>query len=66
MTFYVLVFISFNFIGDPKLGEIAIKQVSKLPYAFVSEQNCEDAFKDIRAQNLTERFVHTCAPVVTD
>ncbi len=66
MTFYILVFIAFNFVGDPKLGEINITQVSKLPYAFISQENCEDAFNEIREQSLTERFTHTCAPVATD
>lgn len=66
MTYYILVFIAYNFVGNPANGDVAISQVSKLPYSFVSEANCEDAFKEIRDQNLTARFAHTCAPVVAD
>jgi hypothetical protein len=66
MTYYMLVFITYAFIGDPINGDVRITDVSKIPYSFVDKEECEKAFKQIRAQNLTTRYAHTCAPVIDD
>ena len=62
MTYYVLVFVAFNFIGEPIDGNIAIKKVSHLPYSFANERECEEAFEKL-SRDLTVRYIHSCAPI---
>ena len=63
MTYYVLVFVAFNFIGEPIDGNIAIKKTSHLPYSFANERECEEAFDKLKGRDLTARYIHTCAPI---
>ncbi len=66
MLFYKLVFLAFTFVGNPQNGDINLSHVSVAPNSFDTKELCEEAFDAIRAQNLTERFAHTCAPVVVE
>jgi hypothetical protein len=66
MTFYILVFIAYSFVGEPINGDIIITEVSKIPYSFADKEECEKEFKQIRAQNLTARYAHACTPITLD
>jgi len=68
MTFYILVFLSFNLIENPVSGAFTATTsvVSTAPYPFKEKQDCEDAFDAIQAQNLTVRYAHKCTALVHD
>ncbi len=65
-TFYILVFLTFNFVENPVSHDVLISapETTTLPYHFKEKADCEDAFAAIQAQNLTVRYAHTCTPVV--
>ncbi len=67
-TFYILVFLTFNFVENPVSHDVMISapETTTLPYHFKSKAECEEAFKAIQQQTLTVRYAHICTSVAID